>query len=309
MAVMLKNSVYHEVKTLMEQNIQSVDEAQHKAQQLGLLAAAVWIDENQNDFIEGLKNGFEIDENESEEEGITTDSDELLQTPTKKRHWTKRQLPIPIEQFMETVVRPIMGQVAANKIKKNLGMVAGALAARCSVFPTSEYRAACKTNPLQTFSADLNRFRMHPNYNGTETGESQTVMPELNIALEDCEIPVYPTMSPEYGMTPVIIDRFVSLCEKHGIDHTMFTTTGGSIKLTPDYLRVCAYFASDKGLPQEQKLWGEMTVITHFPANLLDEQDKPQGKQPTGRKRGRPRKTPQVATIAQTETTEEPVAV
>jgi len=311
MGVGLNKDVYEQMQSLLQTPVDA-DNAVTNAEELGLLAAAVWIEENPDEFVEGLKTGFEI--NSDEEEGILPDDDELQDiTPKKKRHWTKRQLPIPIEDFMMKVVKPIMQQVAANKLKKNLGMVVGALAARCSIFPSADYRDNCQTNPLQTFSADLTRFHLHPNYDGKESGIAQGVLPDYDTPLAECEIPVYPTMTAEYGMTPAIIERFEALCSEYGVDSKMFTETGGSIKLSPNFLSVAAYFASDKGINREQKLWGQMTVISHVPTELLKEDDKPSYlRKPTatGRKRGRPSKKPIEATTAPTETKEEePVAV
>lgn len=309
MTVELKKGVYKEIQSLLQTPVET-ENAAAKAEELGLLTAAIWINENPKAFVEGVKSGFAEKEDVSEEEGIIPDSTESSETVSKKkRHWTKRQLPIPIEDFMSKVVQPIMQQVAANKLKKNLGMVIGALAARCSIFPSEDYRYNCRTNPLQTFSADLTRFHMHPKYDGEGAGVAQGVEPDFATPLEECEIPVYPTMTAEYGMTPAIIERFEALCAEYGIDSKMFTETGGSIKLTPAFLSVAAYFASDKGLNREQKLWGEMTVISHVPVDLLKEEDKPSylRKPSTGRKRGRPRKNPEAATTAQTETKEEPV--
>ena len=311
MAIELEKGVYQEIQSLLQTPVET-ENAAAKAEEVGLLTAAVWINENPDDFVEGIKSGFA--EKVDDDKGIVANSVEASETVKKKRHWTKRQLPIPINEFMETVVKPIMAQVAANKLKKNLGMVIGALAARCSVFPSADYRCNCRTNPLQTFSADLTRFHMHPKYIDAEGSSiTQGVEPDFATPLHECEIPVYPTMTAEYGMSPAIIQRFENLCSEYDIDSTMFTKTGGKIKIDKNFLTVAAYFASDRGLSRDQKLWGEMTVINHIPADLLKEEDKPSylriQKPSTGRKRGRPRKVAiETATIATTEQTEEPVS-
>lgn len=227
-----------------------------------------------------------------EVEGNNVFSMEYATEKPERRHWTSRKIAIPIEEFMERVIEPIMSQVAAGNLKKNLGMVVAAMCARSTNFPYENYRSKCKTNPLQTLSADLTRYHKHPAYEGKKANVASKIMPS-QISLDQVVVPVYPTWNADYNIPSAVIQRLVALCNQYGIDHTLFTTTGGEITLSNNFLKVAAYFASDKGLDRESHIWGDMKPISHVPAEFLEEQDKPSylRKPSVPGKRGRPRKS------------------
>lgn len=170
---------------------------------------------------------------------------------TPKRIWTRRKAAVSTQEFMDTIVTPIMGQVAAGHLKKNVGMIIAAICGRLS----SLY-ITTTTPPLQTLSSDITRFKKQPVYQNETVGGSKQVVASQNTP-EEVQIPVYAQFNEVFNAPLKMVDRFVALCQEHGINHEIFTTKGGTITLTTDFLTVVTKFASDK------ELWDEKPLIAH----------------------------------------------
>lgn len=193
--------------------------------------------------------------------------------------YIKRETSVPLDTFIKTIAQPIMQKVAAKQLKKNLGLVVSALCGGIKFFPIqTEYTG--NTNPLQTLSSHLSHYKCQPNH--LEPNYSN---------IEDLEILVYPNLNEQNNIPHFVIDRFVSLCDKYHVDHSIFTQRGGKIKLTKNLLKVAAYFASDKGLEPEKCIWGTIKPLSHIHIDLLEEEDIAQiiKNRVPGRKKGRPR--------------------
>lgn len=195
-------------------------------------------------------------------------------------HYVKRSTMIPMPKFVNLIARPIMRQVAAGHLKKNLGLAVAAVCGGVHFLPHQTYYSGT-TNSLQTLSSHLSHYKCQPNH----------LEPDPR-PIEEVEIPVFPMFNKENDVPDIIIKRLVDLCDKYNIDHNLFTKTGGMIRLTKNFLQVVAYFATDKGLDKEQHIWGTKKPLSHIPHHLLDPQDIPQRliKKTNGEKRGRPRK-------------------
>lgn len=170
------------------------------------------------------------------------------------RTWTSRKAAVPVKEFMATIVEPIMGQVAAKHLKKNLGLVIAGVCGRIS----SLYHTTA-TPPLQTFSADVSRFNKQPAYHGETPEGSKQVCPS-EFAAYEIQIPVHAQFNEQFNTPQNVIDCFVSLCTKHGIDSEMFTSSGGSINLSENFIELIREFA---GNPE---IWGTEPLIPIKPS-------------------------------------------
>ena len=170
--------------------------------------------------------------------------------------YTKRSTPIPRPLFIENIAKPIMRKVAANQMKKNLGLALIAVCGGINFLPINDAYTG-KTNPLQTLSSHLSHFKAQPN----------NLEPD-NTPLEETLINVIPVINEKYNVPPKVIQRFIELCEQYNIDHNIFTTNGGNIKLSYDLLKVVSLFASDKGVNKENEIWGEIKPIIHIDKRL-----------------------------------------
>lgn len=215
---------------------------------------------------------------------------EPTETKQHKKNYVKRSPAIPNSLFIQQIVRPIMQQVAAKRIKKNLGMTIAALCGAIDLLPIHE-KYQGKTNPFQTFSSNLTRYKEQPAYDGEQVTEAKQILPSKK-ELQEVTLPVYPLMNREHGVPQEVINRWVELCNLYGIDHTMFTETGGTIRLSDEFLRAVAYFATDKGLEENQHIWGKIKPMSYVPTKLLDPQDLPERlrNRIPGRRPGRPKK-------------------
>lgn len=207
------------------------------------------------------------------------DMDKKEHKVNRRGKYVKRRA-VPFDTFIDSVARPVMGQVASGHLKKNLGLVLSAVCGGIGFLPyQTEYTG--ETNPLQTLSSHLSHYRCQPNH-----------VPPDKRPLEELEIRVFPMFNQD--VPPAVIERFIDLCNKYNIDHEIFTKKGGTIRVTKDLLRVVAYFASDKGLHPNESIWGSIKPLHHIPKYLLENEDIPQRikNKVEGRKRGRPPKTP-----------------
>jgi hypothetical protein len=206
-----------------------------------------------------------------------------------KRSYIRREPAVGFDKFIDDIVRPIMEQVAAKNVKKNLGMTVSALCGCIDFLPIHEDYTG-STNPFQTFSSTLTRKLLQPAYDGGSQTKAQKILP-AEISLDNTIIPVYPQLTAERGVSQKMINRFINLCNKYNVDHTIFTETGGEIALTKNFLTVVSYWASDQGLQAEDHVWGAIKPMKYVPTKWLDEADIPthiRNRVP-GRKPGRPR--------------------
>jgi hypothetical protein len=137
------------------------------------------------------------------------------------RHRMARRTGVDKGQFHHSVVRPIMGQVAAKRIKRQFGLVIAAVCGRAAIFPIhASYSEYHTTSPIQTFSSEVCRAGLDPDYNYTGTG-----VPPADNPLHLTTVPVYPTWNGDYAVPKAIMDRFRILSDKYGIDAQPFIET------------------------------------------------------------------------------------
>lgn len=206
-----------------------------------------------------------------------------------KRSYIRREPIIPFDQFVETIVTPLMEHVAAKNIKKNHGMTIAALCGCIDFLPIhQDYTGS--TNPFQTFSSTLTRKLIQPAYDSENQSKAQKISPSQK-TLEETVIPVYPQLTAECGVPPKVINRFIQLCNKYNVNHSLFTETGGEISLSKNFLTVVSYWASDQGVDYENRIWNNIKPMKYVPLKWLDEADLPQyvKNKALQRKRGRPK--------------------
>lgn len=267
--ISVESKVYKQLMQIKEADIShTIDDALEYAASMELANAAIWITEHPELFAEAMQTGFSAEVPEA----TAPEPDQ------PKRQWTRREAVIPLQQFGEKILQPIMGLVNAKRIPKNVGMIVAALCGRPSVFPTPEYLESCSSNPLQTMNADITKLKL-------DTVAANDTDP-CNVV-----IPVYPTLN---DLSDKQIARFKDLCSQYNVHADMFFDIGGTINLDSDFLKLCCYFATDKGLTEEESIWDGMKPMKRIPVGLLEPADRPTPKErpPTGKKRGRPRKNP-----------------
>lgn len=189
----------------------------------------------------GSKNKYKVDV------GFAPDVD------APKRIWTRRKAALPTEDFMNTIVEPIMAQVAAGHMKKSIGMITAAICGRIS-----SLTCTTATSPLQTLSSDITRFKKQPVYNGENVEGAKQVIAS-NTPLCEVSIPVYAQFNESFETPKIMIDSLITICEKHGVNSEIFTTTGGHIALTNEFVKVVTEFALNKDL------WNDKPLIVHTP--------------------------------------------
>ncbi len=180
--------------------------------------------------------------------------------------YTRRKTAVPTKEYMETIIKPLMEQVAKKNIKKNIALSIAAVAGGINFLPYQlDYTG--NSNPIQTLSSYVTLYKFQPKN-----------MANNNENLEDISIPVFPMMNKKYNVPNKVIERFTNLCNKYNIDSTIFTTTGGEIKLTNNFIKTIVYFCSDKGLNKHDEIWGAIKPIKNVPIELLENEDRPYSK-------------------------------
>ena len=165
-----------------------------------------------------------------------------------KKRYVKRSSTVDVEQFLNTIVRPILSHVVSKDMKKNLGFTVAALCGHINMLPIhADY--AGKTNPFQTFSSVLSRKPLH--VDAAVTPMAETV------------IPVVAQMNAAHGVPQVLIDAFVERCNHHGVDHSIFTNNGGNIALTEPFLKAVIEWAACDA-------WGEIKPIKKVSRKFRD---------------------------------------
>lgn len=180
--------------------------------------------------------------------------------------YTRRKTAIPTKEFMEKIIKPLMEQVEKKRIKKNIALSIAAVTGGINFLPYQiDYTG--KSNPIQTLSSYITTYKF-------QTKKTK----DDNTKLEDISIPVFPMMNKDFNIPNKVIQRFVDLCNKYNIDSTIFTTKGGEIKLTNNFIKTIVYFCSDKGISKHEEIWGEIKPIKNIPIELLENEHKPYSK-------------------------------